>query len=204
MSEQNPYQTLGLAETASFEEIQAAKQKLSQEHKDDVQVVEDLEAAYDAIIMARLRQRQEGTLNVPDQIRFAEAQQENVVKKQSVDLDQLPDWVQNLFDTPEPQDLYLAFGLSGAIALGALLVADLASTLLTVALVANVYLLNRKEKRFGRSVLLGIGGLVVGIGLGSGINALLAFQNISLAIAPQQILVVACCGVFGLSASFLR
>ena len=76
MSEQSPYEKLGVSETASFEEIQAAKNRLTQEYSNDVKTVEDIEAAYDSIIMERLKLRQEGRIKVPDRIRFAERQRE--------------------------------------------------------------------------------------------------------------------------------
>lgn len=205
MSEQNPYKTLGLAESASFEEIQAAKQKLKEQHQGNNTVVEELEAAYDAIIMDRLRQRQQGTLDVPDQIRFAEVQKKQQESPPTVPSVPLPGWLSDLRDTPESRDLNLALGINGAIAVATLFLSPtLASTALTFTLIANVYLLYRKENRFGRSVLISLVSLVVGITLGSGINALIASQGGSLAIAPDQILVMSCCAVGGLSSSFLR
>ena len=73
MSEQNVlYETLGLTEASSFEEVQSAKTRLSAEYKDDPQRKESIETAYDAILMERLRLRQEGKIKVPDRIRFAE------------------------------------------------------------------------------------------------------------------------------------
>ncbi len=205
MSEQNPYKTLGLAESATFDEIQAAKQKLSQEHQGDTKVVEQLEAAYDAIIMDRLRQRQQGTLKVPDQIRFAESQKKVVERPKGIDTSSLPTWLTDLKDTPEPQELNLALGINGAIAVGSLLLnASLASTILTALLIVNVYLLYRKENRFGRSLLIGIVSLAGGVAIGSVVNALIASQGASLAIAPEQIVLVSCCITNGLSTSFLR
>lgn len=205
MSEQNPYKTLGLAESASFEEIQAAKQKLSQQHQNDSTLVESLEAAYDAIIMERLRQRQQGTLDVPDQIRFAETPKKSFELPKSIDTSNLPNWLVDLRDQPEPQDLNWALGVNGAIAAaGLFLEASLASTILTALLVANIYLLYRKENRFGRAFLVGVSSLILGVAIGSGINALIASQGGSLAIAPEQILIITSCISGGLTSSFLR
>lgn len=205
MSNQNPYKTLGLAETASFEEIQAAKQKLSVQYQNNQTEVEKLEAAYDAIIMDRLRQRQQGTLDVPDQIRFAESQKKVEPPKPVLDKVGLPSWLTDLRDTPEPQDVNWALGLNGAIAVaGLLLAAELASTILTAALIGNIYLLYRKERKFGRSVLVGVVGLVAGLAIGAGINTLLATSGVNVAIAPEQILIVSSSAVLGLVASFLR
>lgn len=205
MSEQNPYKTLGLAESASFEEIQAAKQKLSQQHQNDSILVESLEAAYDAIIMERLRQRQQGTLDVPDQIRFAETPKKSFELPKSIDTSNLPNWLVDLRDQPEPQDLNWALGVNGAIAAtGLFLDVSLASTILTVLLVANIYLLYRKENRFGRAFLVGVSSLILGVAVGSGVNALIGSQGGSLAIAPEQILIITSCITGGLSSSFLR
>jgi len=205
MSEQNPYKTLGLAESASFEEIQAAKQKLSQQHQNDSTLVESLEAAYDAIIMERLRQRQQGTLDVPDQIRFAETPKKSFELPKSIDTSNLPNWLVDLRDQPEPQDLNWALGVNGAIAVtGLLLDVSLASTILTVVLVVNIYLLYRKENRFGRAFLVGLSSLILGVAIGSGVNALIGSQGGNLAIAPEQILIITSCITGGLSSSFLR
>ncbi|WP_024544688.1 CPP1-like family protein [Picosynechococcus sp. NKBG15041c] len=206
MSEQNPYKTLGLVETASFEEIQAAKQKLSTQYQGDRAVVDELEAAYDAIIMDRLRQRQQGTLEVPDQIRFAETPpKEAKVAPVTLDMERLPQWLTDLRDTPEPQTLNLALGINGAIAIvGLFLSPELASTILTAALMVNIYLIYRKEQRFGRAALISVVALILGIGLGSGLNALLSSLNVTLAIATEQILLIASSLTFGLSTSLLR
>ena len=72
MSDQNYYDTLGLDENSSFEEIQEAKERLIAQCEDDRKQKEAIEAAYDAILMERLRLRQEGKIKVPDRIRFAE------------------------------------------------------------------------------------------------------------------------------------
>ena len=62
----------GVTENSSFEEIQAAKKRLYEQHGNDSAVLEEVEIAYDSIIMDRLRLRQEGKIKVPDRIRFAE------------------------------------------------------------------------------------------------------------------------------------
>ena len=72
MSEKTPYEKLGVSETAPFEEIQKAKDHLSHKHSDNFETIESIESAYDAIVMERLKLRQEGKVNVPDNIRFAE------------------------------------------------------------------------------------------------------------------------------------
>ncbi len=41
MSEQNPYEQLGVTENSSFEEIQAAKKRLYEQHGNDSAVLEN-------------------------------------------------------------------------------------------------------------------------------------------------------------------
>lgn len=77
MNNSNPYEQLGVREDASFEEIQRARKRLQEQYSNNPQVLESIEIAYDAIIMQRLRLRQEGKIKVPDQIRFPEKMQEN-------------------------------------------------------------------------------------------------------------------------------
>ena len=80
MSELNPYEQLGVSEDASFEEIQKAKQKLKTQYDSNPELIENIEVAYDAIIMQRLRLRQEGKIKVPEQIRFPE----KIVEKKKI------------------------------------------------------------------------------------------------------------------------
>jgi DnaJ-class molecular chaperone len=65
MSDQNPYEKLGVTEDASFDEIQDAKVRLMQQHRGDQKLLDAVEAAYDAVIMDRLRMRQDRVLPKP-------------------------------------------------------------------------------------------------------------------------------------------
>jgi len=62
MSDQSPYEKLGVSEDASFDEIQDARNRLFEQYSGDSKSVEIIEAAYDAILMDRLRMRQELSL----------------------------------------------------------------------------------------------------------------------------------------------
>ncbi len=173
MSNQSHYQKLGLTEDASFEEIQAAKERLKQEYGEDRKVMENIEAAYDAILMDRLRLRQEGKIKVPERIRFPERQ----TKKDSDGLtsgpnNQAPVWVQNLIDTPSQADILWPTGIY--VVLGAISIIQPSSLQLTLALGVGgcLYFLNRKENKFGRAVLLTVGGLIFGLILGQILSAL--------------------------------
>ncbi len=81
MSDQNPYEKLGVSEDASFDEIQEARNRLLEQHGGDGKNLEMIEAAYDAILMERLRMRQEGKIKVPERIRFPEMRVQSLPKE---------------------------------------------------------------------------------------------------------------------------
>ena len=150
MSETTPYETLGVTEEASFEEIQSAKQRLNQQHQGNTQVLETIEEAYDAIIMERLRLRKEGKIAVPEGIRRPEKASPSVVKQNSAPLATPPAWLQDLMDNPSQKDVLLP----GAIFFGLCLLTILSQTgdvsffasLLAIGGMTSVYFLNRKGK----------------------------------------------------------
>ena len=59
----DPYTRLGLAPGASFDEVQAARNRCLAETDNDPQAKARVEAAYDAVLMARLRDRQQGQVS---------------------------------------------------------------------------------------------------------------------------------------------
>lgn len=177
MSNQSHYQQLGLNEDASFEEIQAAKERLKQLHSEDKKLIENIEAAYDAILMDRLRLRQEGKIKVPERIRFPEKQTKKAPDAlTSGEINQGPVWLQKLIDTPSQADILWPTGVY--VFLGAISiysgVSQPSALQLTLALgVAGcLYFLNRKENKFGRSVLLTVAALILGLVLGGILSAL--------------------------------
>lgn len=107
MSDQNPYDKLGVTEDASFDEIQDARTRLVQQYDGDPQRVEAVEAAYDTILMERLRMRQEGKIRVPEGIRFAERLAQSVPKESPAPAIQSPSWLQELRDTPSLKEILL-------------------------------------------------------------------------------------------------
>ena len=177
MSETTPYETLGVTEEASFEEIQSAKQRLNQQHQGNTQVLETIEEAYDAIIMERLRLRKEGKIAVPEGIRRPEKAATSTVKQNAPPLSTPPAWLQDLMDNPTQKDVLLP----GAIFFGLCLLTIFSQTgdvsffasLLAIGGMASVYFVNRKENRFGRAILINLIALALGIGLGYGLDSLL-------------------------------
>ncbi len=167
MSDQNPYEKLGVSEDASFDEIQDVRNRLVEQYRGDTKRLEIIEASYDAILMERLRMRQEGKIKVPERIRFPESRVQVPPKESPTPRDQSPAWLQRMLDKPTPRDVVLPgawyFGLS-AISLFYQAGGDQAlqwSLVLGVGL--SIYFLKRKEGKFGRSVLLTLVGLITGL-----------------------------------------
>lgn len=208
MSEQNPYEQLGVTEEASFEEIQEAKQRLSQQYQNDGKILESIETAYDAVIMDRLRMRQEGKIKVPDRIRFPERLAPAPVESPPIARRVSSSWLKRTIDTPDPKDIWLPALIYAALAAITLLVNDpagsLSPLLLAFGVFVNLYFFNRKEGRFGRALLFTFGGLILGVALGAGAIALFKGAGIVVPVDSRQITSLATFLVFWLVSSFLR
>jgi hypothetical protein len=169
MTELTPYRKLGVTENASFEEIKEARDRLIVQLDGDMSGQEVIESAYDAILMDRLRARQEGKVKVPEGIRFPE---KNLISPSSpLKVTSSPDklrWLADLQDQPTRKDLLsytVIFG--GLFALSWVLPDKALSFLMALALFGSIYFLRQKENRFWRSLLLGITGLVLGVMAGT-------------------------------------
>jgi hypothetical protein len=209
MSEQSPYEQLGVDEESSFEEIQEAKQRLMQQHQNDGQSLEKIEAAYDAVIMDRLRLRQEGKIKVPERIRFPERGAEVPTSLKPLSIERSPSWLQKLIDTPSAGDIGQSAGVFALLGAVTLWVGDhrgssVLSLLLAIGVLANIYFLNRKEQKLGRAVLITFFGLLLGIGLGVGIVSSLVAAKIALPIAAQEFYALLTFLLLWLISSFLR
>jgi hypothetical protein len=209
MSDQNPYERLGVTEDASFDEIQDAKGRLMQQHRGDQKLLEAVEAAYDAIIMERLRMRQEGKIKVPERIRFPEKLAQTPPSFPQVPVNSSPAWLQRLVDTPTPGDLLwptISFLLLSGVTIFYRAQDD--SSMLSLALAlgvgCNIYFLNRKERQFGRAVLLTLAGLLVGVGLGTLLGGFLGTQITSIGLTSDKFATLVTFFVLWLISSFLR
>lgn len=206
MSEQNPYEQLGVTEESSFEEIQEAKQRLVQQYQNDSKIVESIEAAYDSVLMDRLRMRQEGKIKVPDRIRFPERLTIPVESK-PVTSSKSPNWLQGLIDTPSAQDIGVPAVIYACLGAITLLVPDPSGSLLPLLLAfgvfVNIYFFNRKEKRFGRALLFTLAGLVLGVALGAGLASLAATANLNI-LGDRQIYAIITFLIFWVISSFFR
>jgi Protein CHAPERONE-LIKE PROTEIN OF POR1-like len=177
MSSQSDYETLGVTASASFEDIQAARTKLAKEHAADAPRLQAIEKAYDALLMERLRLRQEGKIEVPDGVRFAE--NKPVVKAPTKPAFSLPQWNSNFSDTPmlwdwlAPTVAYVALvGLSIGFALNLSNV----QTLLGIGTGAAIFFVYRKQNRILWAILFSFVGLILGYTVGLAIAKLLVAQ----------------------------
>ncbi|RMF20268.1 MAG: molecular chaperone DnaJ, partial [Cyanobacteria bacterium J083] len=191
MSEQNPYAQLGVAKDASFEEIQEAKKKLSEQYREDSQTLQRIEAAYDAVIMDRLRMRQEGKIKVPEKIRFAETKPKTPPPAVKNIPNPSLNWLQDWLDTPTTSDILIPaavfFGLSALAVFGNSNQGNILTLLLPLGMFANAYFFGRKARKVWRTILVTFGGLILGIALGAGLNSILVSQNINLFLNGDQL-----------------
>lgn len=169
MSEQNPYEKLGVSEEASFDEIQDVRNRLLEQHSNDSKRVEMIETAYDAILMERLRMRQEGKIKVPERIRFPERLIPVLPKEKNPILrEKSPAWLQDFLDKPSRTDILLPAASYLGLSLISVLNSDAVLQLvLVVGVGISVYFLNRKGSKVGRAMLLTLAGLTFGLILGA-------------------------------------
>lgn len=206
MSDQTSYERLGVTEDSSFEDIQAARDRLVAQHPSDPRQQDAIEAAYDAVLMDRLRLRQEGRIKVPDRIRFPEKSAPLAANSTSTPAKAAPSWLQGWLDTPTPRDIWLPAGILSA--LSAVVVFSPSLNTLQMVLVAGVgssfYLLFRKERKLGRAILLGLGGLVLGFTIGGLLGSLLQAQLIAIGLRPEVFVTVFTFVILWLFSSFLK
>ncbi|MBW4469147.1 MAG: CPP1-like family protein [Stenomitos rutilans HA7619-LM2] len=206
MSSQSPYEQLGVTEASSFEEIQDARDRLFTQHQGDRKQLESIEAAYDAVLMDRLRLRQEGKIKVPDRIRFPEKAAPPPASPPPVLANQGTAWLQRLIDTPSLTDVLLPAGILTA--LSALVIAVPTANVIQMALILGMgtsfYFLYRKERKLGRTVLLGLLGLVVGFLAGGLLGTALLPQIASIGLNANAFVSVVTFVILWLVSSFLR
>ena len=216
----DPYIRLGLSQDATFEQVQAAKARCIADVDGDDQARARVEAAYDAVLMARLRDRQEG--QVSPAAATASQREEGVGSApltgpsfpgtsvlQNIRTN-LPDPSQSLASLAPQWSLVEGQGrivriIAGIIGLGLLLV-SVASVQLVLALACiGVFL---SQVRRGRRPLASLGwtllALIVGLLVGSLLTTALsptALQQLS--ITPAQIQALPAAVLLWLAALFL-
>ncbi|MBW4664267.1 MAG: CPP1-like family protein [Chroococcus sp. CMT-3BRIN-NPC107] len=207
MSEPNPYEKLGVKQDATFDQIQEARNRLVEQHNGDLEHLNMVEEAYDAILMERLRMRQEGKIKVPEGIKFAE-RLAPPPKQNQAPIQQSPSWLDRLRDRPSPKDILLPGGLflslSGLSIIYPTAGAQLLQVVLMVGVVLSIYFVRRKEQNFGRAILLTAAGLIVGLVAGGLLASLLASPLEQINIQSEQFSTVVTFVVLWLVSSFLR
>lgn len=208
MSEQNNYEKLGVTEDATFDEIQDARNRLLQQYSGDSKHLETVEAAYDAILMDRLRMRQEGKIKVPEGIRFAERRSQAPPPDSPVPAKKSPAWLVRLIDQPSLTDVLLPGGLFLGLSSLSIFYTAGGEQVLQFALFFGVglsfYFLHRKEQKFGRAVLLTSLGLISGLIAGGLLGSLLLPQIGTIGLSVEQFSTVLTFVLLWLVSSFLR
>ena len=208
MSEPNPYEKLGLKQDATFDQIQEARNRLATQYNGDSQHLNMVEEAYDAILMERLRMRQEGKIKVPEGIKFAERISQAPQKPSQSPKMQAPSWLEKLRDRPSPKDILLPGGLflslSGLSVVYPTVGAQLLQVVLMVGVCLSIYFIRRKEQNFSRAILLTGAGLIVGLVVGGLLASLLISPLNQINIQAEQFSTVVTFIVLWLVSSFLR
>ena len=196
-----PYVQLGVAVDASFEAVQQAKQTRLSEVGDDPLARARIEAAYDAVLMGRLKERQQGKVSTAARSASVREDKAAVAK---------PAVAAGLPSLPRPAglpqislprlalpSLSLAAGtdrwitLGGAAVLVALLLLVPAASpelLLALGALGSIAVLQRRRRRFWSSVGWSFGLLVVGLLLGAVLSgALSPVLPLGLPLNPLQV-----------------
>ncbi len=163
--EPNFYARLGVKEDASFDDIKKARDRLKEKYRHDGQTVESIEGAYDAILMERLRMRQEGKIKVPDGIRFAEKNTPLVPNFNPLPVNSSGG---QLMGTPKIKE-FLSSSLIFLGLIGFTFLGRISDTQLPLALACGVgfslFWINRKEGNLWRSLLIVGAGFFFAVGL---------------------------------------
>ena len=206
----DPYERLGVAPDASFDTVQEAKLARLREAGDDPMVRSRIEAAYDAVLMDRLKERQQG--RVSSAARSASQREQASPPPSRPALSALPSLPQlppsrlprPSFSLPRLQlasgrELWFPLAADGVLLVLLVLMPGAAPELLT-ALATGVTLLNlqRRNGRFLASVGwsfallcrgLVLGGLLAG-GLGASLSQTLPVTTLQLQSLPAILLLL--------------
>lgn len=179
-----PYERLGLSADASFDAVQAAKQTLLDQVGDDSIARARVEAAYDAVLMERLKERQQGKVSTaartasnreqaapqaPKQAALASLPQVSLPK---LKLQSLPRLTLPQLALARGRELWFPLVVSGALLL--FLLALPSSAELVMALVTGVCVINL-QRRSGR-LLPALGWSLALLSLGLLLGGLMAAQ----------------------------
>ncbi|KAI4318670.1 hypothetical protein MLD38_032346 [Melastoma candidum] len=184
MSVEGALKLLGVADTASFDEILRAKNSIIASCKDDKDAVAQVEAAYDMLLMRSLTQRQAGKV-ASRSIRYADVKPAGTSTVGS-----MPQWLQAgvknspvTIESPSTSELGLQAGVYGALIVltyinGASTPssapyagADVPGLILAGSFGASLYFMTKKNVKLGKATILTFGGLVAGAVVGSAVES---------------------------------
>ncbi len=168
MSQPTPYERLGIGMDASFEEIQAAKHHLQSSSGGDQRAIDDIEAAYDSILMDRLKMRQEGKISVPEGIRFPEKAVQTLSMPKIAPPQLVSGKLGELVEIPTGRNLAIGAGVATVLAASAALPDasnDGLPLILALSAGYTLFSLKVKSNRLGRAFAITGLGLVGSIGL---------------------------------------
>ncbi len=199
-SPSDPYDRLGVSPDAPFDEVQAARDaRLAELSTDDPLARSRIEAAYDAVLMDRLKERQQGRVSTA--ARSASQREQVTPQVERPSLPSLP----RLSSLPLGRSasapalalprLALAEGREfwvPVVAIAPLLVLLLLPGVdpglpLALGILATLVNLQRRNGRFLQAVLACLALLVVGLLLGAGVLALLGDRLSLLPLASLQL-----------------
>ncbi|KAF8406636.1 hypothetical protein HHK36_008726 [Tetracentron sinense] len=181
MSMESALKLLGVSEGASFDDILRAKNSVLAACKDDQEAVEQVEAAYDMLLMQNLMQRRAGKV-VNSSIRYADVKPVN-----APGTGLLPQWLQATVknapvsvEAPSTGNLGIQAGVYGALMVLTFVRANTysagqdsgadAGLILATSFGASLYFLTKKNIKLGKAALITLGGLVVGAVVGSAVE----------------------------------
>jgi hypothetical protein len=200
----NPYERLGISPDASFDSVQEAKQARLAEVGEDPMARARIEAAYDAVLMDRLKERQQGkvstaALNASQREAAKPAAKPAAAKPSRPALPSLPALPRPALNLSAPAlpSFALAEGrerwfplAGGAILMGILLLTPPANAELVLAF-ATVLAVVNLQRRLGR-LLPAVGWSVLSLSLGLLLGGLLVSAidpslPLGLPLAPPQV-----------------
>ncbi|XP_061337452.1 protein CHAPERONE-LIKE PROTEIN OF POR1, chloroplastic [Gastrolobium bilobum] len=182
MSVENALKLLGVSEGASFDDILRAKNSILATCKDDQEMIAQVEAAYDMLLMQSLTQRRAGKV-VSSSVRYAD-----VKRVKSPAMGSMPQWLQSTMknspvsiESPSTSDFGLQAGVYGALmgltyingasaASAAYGGTDVPGLILAGSFGASLYFMTKKKVKLGKATVITIGGLIAGAVVGSAVE----------------------------------
>jgi hypothetical protein len=185
------YSILGLKETATYDSVVDAKNRLITKFEGQVEKKSEIESAYDLIFSQQLKARLSGNLPVSNRVRFADVATPKRKPQNKKGPLELPGGAAIAIRQMSSESAVSTAAVFGGLAAWTLaqglfyeptpMASDVPGIQLALGTAAAVYLL-RENKRvgLGKAGLLAIAGLVVGSLLGSGIESWLRVDIVPL------------------------